>query len=249
MTTPYPLPLTSASLGKRSRSRKVGQMEVLKRIANECEELPCDMKLEVGKMCGGFCLYLQDEQLKEQTVKCYTRNLAKLLERDSRSLRAVAGGTYMVLIKESPENRRRHGLPYAGLKHFQDFFNECTNGDMSDTVKFEMDPTWEDYATLLQRAKIQDAKPHLDKSSPDLMQGPAPRHSHLFRSCRAPDRGATPLTRQKARSRSMTPPSRLHGWGGPRADAVLGPRIHFWINGDFRPLGGTIPFKQIPRLQ
>ncbi len=35
---------------KRSRSRKVGQMEVLKRIANECEELPCDMKLEVGKV-------------------------------------------------------------------------------------------------------------------------------------------------------------------------------------------------------
>ena len=25
-------------------------MEVLKRIANECEELPCDMKLEVGKV-------------------------------------------------------------------------------------------------------------------------------------------------------------------------------------------------------
>ena len=100
---------------------------------------------------------------------------------------------------------------------------------MSDTVKFDTDPDWEDYATLLRtaRASPRHAKPHLDKSSPDLMQGPAPWRSRLFCSCRAPDRGAAPLTRQKARSQSRTPPSRPHGWGGPRPDAVLGPRIHF----------------------
>ena len=212
---------------------------------------PCDMKLEVRKVCGGFCLYLRDKQFNERTVNKYTQNMAILFEHDNRSLRAVAGGTYMALIKESPDNRWRHRVPYAGLKHFQDFFKERTNGDMSDTVKFEMDPTWEDYATLLRTARVSPhhAKPHLDKSSPDLMQGPAPRRSHLFCSCRAPDRGAAPLTRQKARSQSRTPPSRPHGWGGPRPDAVLGPNIHFGSVETSVRWAAQFPFEQIPRLQ
>ena len=60
----------------------------------------------------------------------------------------------MALIKESPDNRWRHRVPHAALKHFQDFFKERTNGDMSDTVKFEIDPTWEDYATPRWRARV-----------------------------------------------------------------------------------------------